>query len=60
MPGDASKMFGKNVLNLLALLIQKDKGLVLNLDDDIVAGCCITHEGQIINGRVKDFYQNNS
>lgn len=59
MPGDASKMFGKNVLNLLALLIQKDNGLVLNLDDDIVAGCCITHDGQIINARVKDFYQNN-
>lgn len=60
MPGDASKMFGKNVLNLLALLIQKDKGLVLNLDDDIVAGCCITHDGQIINARVKEFYQKNS
>lgn len=60
MPGDASKMFGKNVLNLLALLIQKDIGLVLNLDDDIVAGCCITHGGQIINARVKDFYQKNS
>lgn len=60
MPGDASKMYGKNVLNLLALLIQKDKGLVLNLDDDIVAGCCITHDGQIINARVKEFYQKNS
>lgn len=60
MPGDASKMFGKNVLSLLVLLIQKDTGLVLNLDDDIVAGCCITHDGQIINARVKDFYQKNS
>ncbi|MCS6981988.1 MAG: Re/Si-specific NAD(P)(+) transhydrogenase subunit alpha [Flavobacteriales bacterium] len=58
MPGDASRMFAKNVYNFLNLLINKEKGLHLNLDDDIVAGCCITHKGQIISGRVKEMFQN--
>lgn len=58
MPGDASRMFAKNVYNFLALIINKEKGLHLNVDDDIVAGCCITHKGQIISARVKEMYQN--
>lgn len=60
MPGDASKMFGKNVANLLTLMIHKEKGLYLNLDDDILAGCCITHDGAVIQPRVKEFFANPS
>jgi len=56
MPADASKMFGKNVLNFLNLIISKEKELYLNLEDDIVAGACITHHGAIINTRVKEHF----
>ncbi len=53
MPLDASRMFGKNVMNFLALLITKEGGLHLNFEDDIVKGTCITHQGQVFNERVK-------
>ncbi len=53
MPADASKMFGKNVINFLELMIAEDGSLNLNFEDDIVAGTCITHQGEILNERVK-------
>jgi H+-translocating NAD(P) transhydrogenase subunit alpha len=53
MPADASKLYGKNVLNFLQLMISKEGLLNLNFDDDLVKGACITHKGDIINDRVK-------
>jgi len=54
MPYDASKMYGKNVLNFLQLIIDKEGKLTLNFDDDLVKGSCITHAGEITNSRVKE------
>jgi len=53
MPSDASKLYGKNVLNFLQLIITKEATLQLNWEDDLVKGSCITHEGQIIHERLK-------
>ncbi len=53
MPFDASKMYGKNVLNFMQLILTKEGGINLNFEDDIVQGCCITHNGNIVNDRVK-------
>lgn len=53
VPADASKMYGKNVLNFLALIITKTGELNLNFEDDIVKGTCITHNGELVNERVK-------
>ena len=53
MPRDASKMYGKNLFNFLELLIDAEGELVLNFDDDIVKGTCITRQGELINERVK-------
>ena len=53
MPVDASKMFGKNLINFLQLIISEDGSLNLNFEDDIVKGTCITHRGEILNERVK-------
>lgn len=52
MPSDASKLYGKNVLNFLQLIIDKESNLHLNWDDDLVKGCCITNEGKIVHERV--------
>jgi len=52
MPVDASKMYGKNVFNFLQLIITKEGSINLNFEDDIVKGCCILHEGKIVNERV--------
>jgi NAD(P) transhydrogenase subunit alpha len=49
---DASKMYGKNILNFLKLIIQADGQLNLNFDDDLVKGTCITHNGQVVNDRI--------
>jgi H+-translocating NAD(P) transhydrogenase subunit alpha len=53
MPSDASKLYGKNVLNFLQLITTKDGNLNLNWEDDLVKGCCITFEGNIVHDRVK-------
>jgi len=52
LPGDASKLYGKNVLNFLALILTKEGSINLNFEDDIVAGCCITHNGKVVNEKV--------
>lgn len=53
MPSDASKLYGKNILNFLQLIITKEGALNLNWEDDLVKGACITHGGQVVHERVK-------
>jgi NAD(P) transhydrogenase subunit alpha len=53
MPSDASKMYGKNILNFLKLIIDKDGNLNLNWEDDLVKGSCITHGGEVTNEKVR-------
>ncbi len=53
MPYDASKLYGKNVVNFLQLIIDKEGKLNLNWEDDLVKGSCITHNGEVIHERVK-------
>jgi H+-translocating NAD(P) transhydrogenase subunit alpha len=52
MASDASKLYGKNMLNFLQLIIDKDGALQLNFEDDLVKGTCIAHEGKITNERI--------
>jgi H+-translocating NAD(P) transhydrogenase subunit alpha len=53
MPSDASKLYGKNILNFLQLIIDKEGQLNLNFEDDLVKGTCIAHNKTITNERVK-------
>lgn len=53
MPSDASKMYGKNILNFLQLIITKEGAINLNWEDDLVKGSCITHNGAIVHERVR-------
>jgi H+-translocating NAD(P) transhydrogenase subunit alpha len=53
MPGDASKLYGKNILNFLQLMIDQQGNLNLNFEDDLVKGTCIAHGGEIVNDRIK-------
>lgn len=57
MPADASKLYAKNVLNFLKLILDKDGQAILRFEDEIVKGACITHGGQIVNDRVKSMLQ---
>lgn len=50
---DASKVYSKNVLNFLKLVIDKEGNMNLNFEDDIVKGTCIATGGSITNERVQ-------
>jgi NAD(P) transhydrogenase subunit alpha len=47
MAADASRLFAANVANLLELMTV-DGRVVPDFSDDVVAGACLTHEGQVM------------
>jgi NAD(P) transhydrogenase subunit alpha len=49
MPVDASRLYAKNVANLL-LLMTKDGSVTPDFDDEVVAGTCLTHAGEVRHG----------
>ena len=53
LPFHASLLYANNVANLL-LYLSKEGRVELDLDDEIVAGCCVTHERRIVNDRVRE------
>ena len=58
VPNHASKLYGKNILNFLPLILQKDGTLNLNFHDDLVKGSAIFHNGEIVNERLLTHLQN--
>jgi len=46
MPFDASRLYARNLANLL-LLMTKDGDVVPDLNDEIVAGCLVVHAGEV-------------
>lgn len=48
MPEHASKLYATNVTNLL-LLMTRDGELAPDMTDEVVAGACVTHAGEVTN-----------
>ena len=46
MAYDASRLYAKNIANLLALMTEKGK-VSPDFEDEVVAGACLTHAGEI-------------
>ncbi|MGH8935971.1 MAG: Re/Si-specific NAD(P)(+) transhydrogenase subunit alpha [Acidimicrobiia bacterium] len=46
LPGQASEMYARNVSALVRHLVREGE-LEVDLADEIVAACCITHDGQV-------------
>ncbi|MES2992817.1 MAG: NAD(P)(+) transhydrogenase (Re/Si-specific) subunit alpha, partial [Pseudomonadota bacterium] len=44
---DASALYARNVLDFLKLVLPKDGGFVVPMDDDIVAACLMTQAGEV-------------
>jgi H+-translocating NAD(P) transhydrogenase subunit alpha len=55
VPYHASQMYARNVSAFLLHLV-KDGKLQLNLDDEIVRSTLVTQGGEIVNGRVREFF----
>ena len=53
MAADASSLFAKNLRNFLPLLTAEDGSYSPDWDDEIIQGCALTRDGQIIHERLK-------
>jgi NAD(P) transhydrogenase subunit alpha len=52
MPVDASALYARNITTLFNEFV-KDGELNLDFEDEVVSGSCITHNGEVVNERVK-------
>ncbi len=43
----ASEMYAKNLLNLLDLMLMDD-GIAIDREDEVIAGCLLTHGGELV------------
>lgn len=55
VPYHASQMYARNIYTYLTHLFKEGKP-DLNLDDEITRETLITHRGEIVHGRVREFY----
>jgi hypothetical protein len=53
MPEHSSALYARNVQSLLELLVDDEGHLSLNFDDEIIAGACITRDGEIVHAGAK-------
>jgi NAD(P) transhydrogenase subunit alpha len=49
MPGPASTLLAQNVVNLVTLM-SAPGAFAPDFADEIVTGCCVTHDGQVLHG----------
>lgn len=54
IPNHASQMYSNNVARLLLELVDEDQHLFLDLDDEIINGTLVAHDGVVVNQRVSD------
>jgi NAD(P) transhydrogenase subunit alpha len=55
-PQHASELYAKNVLNLIKLFVQKDGSLNTEFKDEVLAGCLLTHGGEITHKATAEAY----
>jgi NAD(P) transhydrogenase subunit alpha len=56
VPYHASQMYARNLTTFLLYMV-KDGKLQLNLQDEIIRETMITHSGEVVNARVRDFFK---
>jgi NAD(P) transhydrogenase subunit alpha len=55
VPYHASQMYARNLVAFLLHLV-KDGKLQMNLNDDIIRDTLLTHGGEVVNARVREFF----
>lgn len=56
LAADASRLYARNVATLVQHLL-KEGALNLDFDDEITAGCCVTHDGRLVSERAKQLLE---
>ena len=54
MAPNASALYAKNLQNLVELMVDDEGALKIDFDDEIIAGACLTKDGEIVNERAKE------
>ena len=54
VPFHASELYAKNILNLVKLFVQKDGTLNKDFKDEVLAGCLLTHAGEVTHKATAD------
>ena len=48
VPADASAFYARNILDFLKLIVDDEKKLKIDLEDDIVKACLVARDGQVL------------
>jgi H+-translocating NAD(P) transhydrogenase subunit alpha len=48
VPTDSSALYARNLLDFLKLITGEDNNLAINMEDEIVAACLMTRDGQLL------------
>ena len=54
MAPNASALYARNLQNLVELMVDDEGALKIDFEDEIVAGACLTKDGEIVNERAKE------
>jgi NAD(P) transhydrogenase subunit alpha len=50
---DASPLYARNLYNFLALLVDKEQNLHIPLEDEIIKGTLLTHQGKVVHAHLQ-------
>ncbi len=53
IPVHASQMYSKNLVTLIGEFVDKEGNVALDFDNDVIGPSTVTHQGQVVNERVK-------
>jgi H+-translocating NAD(P) transhydrogenase subunit alpha len=56
LAGPASRLYGQNIANLITLMT-RNAAFDPDFDDEIVAGCCVTHDGEVRHQPTREFLE---
>jgi NAD(P) transhydrogenase subunit alpha len=56
MAGPASRLYGQNIANLI-MLMTRNGSFDPDFDDEIVAGCCVTHDGAVLHEPTRELLE---
>jgi NAD(P) transhydrogenase subunit alpha len=56
LAGPASRLYGQNIANLITLMT-RNAAFDPDFDDQIVAGCCVTRDGEVLHGPTRELLE---